>query len=115
MARVVGTPGPKAHGADHEGGGLTRDGATIEVRVLPRVPRDQVMGFRGDVLQVRVAAPPERGKAHEALVKLLAEVMGTRRSEVRVVRGHTSRTKLVAVDGISPDDLRRRLGVQGSQ
>ena len=85
----------------------------IRVKVQPKASRDQILGFREDVLQVRVTAPPERGKANEALVELLAAVLKVSKSSVRVLKGHTSRDKWIAVDDLSPDDLHRRLsGVQ---
>jgi uncharacterized protein YggU (UPF0235/DUF167 family) len=60
-------------------------------------------------LRVRVTAPPVDGRANEALTRLLASKLGVPRSDVRVVGGQTSRLKLVAVDGLTPEELRRRL------
>ncbi|HDI00564.1 MAG TPA: DUF167 domain-containing protein, partial [Firmicutes bacterium] len=56
---------------------------------------------------VRVAAPPERGKANERLVRILAEAFGVARSEVRVVAGHKSRDKVVEVEGVGKEVLGR--------
>ena len=88
---------------------MARDGGGIRVKVRPRASRDQCMGFRGDVLQVRVTAPPERGKANHALVKLLAETLEVPESRIRVLKGHASRDKWVAIDGLSPDSVYHRL------
>jgi uncharacterized protein YggU (UPF0235/DUF167 family) len=57
-----------------------------------------------------VTAPPERGKANEAVCRLLAARLGLPASAVTVVRGATSRDKLLQVDGLTEDEVRRRLG-----
>jgi len=81
----------------------------IEVRLLPRAQRSEVVGFEGDVLRVRVTAPPVDGRANTALVALLADALGIAKSDVRVVAGQTSRRKVVALDGITLEETRRRL------
>jgi uncharacterized protein YggU (UPF0235/DUF167 family) len=59
---------------------------------------------------VRLAAPPERGRANDALVALLAEALGVPKAEVRIVGGRTSRRKLVEVDHLAVAEIERRLG-----
>jgi len=71
--------------------------------------RDAIAGWQGDVLRLRVAAPPERGKANEAVLRLLAAALGVERRRLRLVRGETSRHKLVEVEGLEEGDLRARL------
>jgi uncharacterized protein len=56
-----------------------------------------------------VAAPPERGRANDALIGLLADALGIAKERVRVVSGHSSRRKLVEVEGLSDEDAGRRL------
>jgi uncharacterized protein len=58
---------------------------------------------------VRVSAPPERGRANDAVLRVLADVLGVRRGEVRVVAGATGKDKLVEVDGLTLDEAERRL------
>ncbi len=58
---------------------------------------------------MRIAAPPESGKANNALVELLASTLGISRSEVEVVSGHGSRDKTVVVHGLDGDDVDARL------
>ncbi len=79
------------------------------MKVQPKASSNQIVGFKGDVLQVRVTAPPERGKANDALVELLATTLRVARSKIRILRGHSSRDKLIAVDDLSQDDLHRLL------
>jgi uncharacterized protein (TIGR00251 family) len=68
------------------------------VRVTPRADRDEVCGWRGAELLVRVTAPPEAGKANAAVEKTVAAALGLPKSAVRVVRGHSSRSKQVEIE-----------------
>ena len=80
----------------------------IQVRLTPRGGRDRIDGWDGDVLRVRVAAPPVDGKANEAMLRLLAKTLGLPASSVRLASGAQSRIKLVEVEGLSADDVRGR-------
>ena len=79
------------------------------VIVQARASRDEILGFHGDVLQVKVTEVPERGKANEAAIELLARAARVPKSSISIVRGHGSREKVMAIGGLSPDDLRSRL------
>ena len=92
------------------GGADARSQARIRVRVQPGAPRSEVVGFLGEVLRVKVAAPPQRGKANDALVELLARTLGVPRSQVRVLKGHTSRDKLILVENLSLEQVLQQLG-----
>ena len=81
----------------------------ITVRLSPRASRDEVGPFEGDVLRVRVTAPPVDGRANRALVRLLAKRLGVARGDVRVIVGEKARRKVIAVEGIDETEVRRRL------
>jgi uncharacterized protein len=81
----------------------------FSVRVTPRASQDKITGWEGDVLRVRVAAPPAEGRANEAVLRLLAKSLHLPTSRVRLVRGHTQRNKVVAVEGLTADEVRSRL------
>ena len=83
--------------------------ASLKVRVQPRASRDQVVGYRGDQLRLRVAAPPEDGRANEAVIALLARALGLPQSRVSILRGHASRNKLVLIEGVDEAEVQRRL------
>jgi len=85
------------------------DTARVNVRVTPRASRAEIRGFAGDTLQVRVTAAPVGGRANEALVRLLADRLRVPRGAVRIVAGHTAREKLLAIDGLTSEELRRRI------
>ncbi|MBI4571550.1 MAG: DUF167 domain-containing protein [Chloroflexi bacterium] len=86
----------------------------IRVRLTPRAGRDEIAGWQGEVLRVRVAAPPVGGEANAALERLLARALGVPKRAVRVVAGARGREKTVAVDGLSEAQARARLGGGGT-
>ena len=69
-----------------------------------------MVGWQGDVLRVHVRAPAQRGKANDAVLRLLAAALGVERRRLRIVRGETSRQKVVSVDGLDGAQVRARLG-----
>jgi hypothetical protein len=81
----------------------------FSVRLTPRASQDRVVGWEGDVLRVRVTAPPVEGRANEALLRFLARALDVPTSRVRLVRGQTQRNKVVAVEGLSAEEVRARL------
>jgi uncharacterized protein len=83
--------------------------AQISIRLQPRAKREEVVGARGDVIVVRVTAPPVDGKANAALCRLIARSVRVSSSRVTVVRGQTSREKVVRVEGVTQDVLRSAL------
>ncbi len=83
---------------------------TIRIRVTPRAKRNEITGLQDGVLRVRVTAPPEGGRANEAVVELLAEALAVPRSRVAIVRGHRARSKVVEVEGMSAEQIWARLG-----
>lgn len=85
------------------------EGVRFAVRVIPRAKHDAVAGVHGGALKVRLTAPPVEGKANAALEGFLAQILGLRRAQVRVVAGYTSRQKTVVVTGVTPEEATARL------
>ncbi len=86
------------------------DAALLSVRVQPRASRDEVVGWQGAALRVRVSAPPTDGRANGAVAALLAAACGVPVSAVHLVRGHASRDKVFRVGALSVPAIRARLG-----
>ncbi len=76
------------------------EAVTISVRVQPRASRAAVEGIKGGSLRVRLTAPPAEGAANEQLIEVLSKEFGIRKSAIRIVRGQSSRDKLVEVEGL---------------
>lgn len=83
---------------------------TLSVKVVPRASRDEVVGWSGGVLRLRVCAPPQDGRANAAVVALLAAALGVRKSAVAISAGHASARKRVAVEGLTRNEVEQRLG-----
>jgi uncharacterized protein len=86
-------------------------GARLLLRVSPGAARSAVVGRHGAAWKVRVAARAEDGKANDALVRLLADTLAVPASQVRIVSGHASRDKTVALEGLEREEMERRLAV----
>ena len=81
----------------------------LRLRVSPGARRTELVGRHGDGWKVRVSASPEDGRANDAVVELLAERVGLPRHAVAIVSGHSSREKIVQMDGIDQRESERRL------
>jgi hypothetical protein len=89
---------------------IRADGTVVvPLHVQPGARRPGVLGVHGEALKVAVAAPPDGGRANEAVVALLAEVLGVPVRDVSLVAGRTSRAKRVAVRGLDGDAVRMAL------
>ena len=90
---------------------VRRDGAILlRLQVQPGARHPGILGRHGDALKVAVTAPADRGKANDAVLGLVAEVLGVRRASVELVGGASSRTKRVAVQGRTAEQVRTALG-----
>lgn len=85
--------------------------ALISVKVVPGSSRDRVAGRYGDGIKVQVSAPPEGGRANRAVEQVIAEALGLRAQQVRVVKGHMTPRKVVEVVGVEQGEVLGLLGV----
>jgi uncharacterized protein len=81
----------------------TGQGYLLRLTVVPGAQRTQVVGLYGDRLKVRLAAPPEKGAANRELLDFLARSLNLPKSSLKLTLGARSRSKVVAVDDLSPD------------
>ena len=89
----------------------TARGAQFALRVQPRSSRNAIVGVVGDAVKLAITAPPVDGKANAAVIDFLAELFGVPKSSIAIVSGETGRNKLIAVRGISAEQVRKALGV----
>ncbi len=83
--------------------------AKIPLRVQPNAAGNEVVGLIAGVLQVRVAAPPVRGKANQELLAFLSRTLGVSKGAITIVKGHTSRNKVIAVSGLNREEVTEKL------
>jgi uncharacterized protein (TIGR00251 family) len=82
---------------------------TLTLHIQPGAKKTEFAGLHGDALKIRLAAPPVDGKANEALVKFVAEVLGLPKSAVNLKSGQTSRRKVLEVTGSDSQAIARLL------
>ena len=78
---------------------------TLTLHIQPGTKKTAVAGRHGDALKIRLAAPPVDGKANAALLEFIADALGLPKAAVNLKSGHTSRRKVVEVDGATEDAM----------
>lgn len=85
------------------------DGVILPVKAQPSGRSNAIRGTHAGALRVSVTAPPEDGKANDAIIVLLADLLNLRRSQFRFLAGETSRLKRLLIAGITAEDLLNRI------
>jgi uncharacterized protein (TIGR00251 family) len=96
----------------------TSNGVRLHLRVKPGGRRNRLVAAYGEALKLEVQAPPERGKANAAVVKLLSDQLGVPAAAIQVIAGVTSQSKVVEVSGVTVDEMAERfdrLGIAASE
>lgn len=89
------------------------DGVTLAVKARPGAKKNALLGIEAGMLKVSITAPPEDGKANEAIVELLRDAFGLKRSEVELLRGKTHRNKVILLRKTSVAAIESRLAQIG--
>lgn len=87
----------------------TNDGIRFNVKVLPRSSRNQIVGEEAGSLKIKLNAPPVEGEANKALISFLADILGLAKRDIVIVKGETSRHKLVELKGINEEIFRQKI------
>ena len=87
----------------------TPRGASFAVRVQPRARKNAVLGEIGEALKIALTAPPVEGRANDACLSFLAELLKVPRSSITITAGESSRNKMIRVAGISAAEIAGRL------
>ena len=87
----------------------TPDGAVLTLRLIPRAAKNAIQGEHGDALKIRLCAPPVDGAANAALIEFLSDTLSLPRARIRLLSGHTSRTKRVLLAGLSASAIRTKI------
>jgi|AntDeeMinimDraft_5_1070356.scaffolds.fasta_scaffold05211_5 hypothetical protein len=83
----------------------------IDIKVVPGSSKDEISGWLGDALKLRVRAAPEKGKANKAVTALLADALNIAPTRICIERGETRPLKRVSIDGIDTHSFAKRLGL----
>ena len=87
------------------------NGVVFTAKIVPGSSRTVVAGTLEDMIKIRVAAAPEKGKANQCLIAFLAKQLGVKKNTIEILSGHTNPVKQVRVAGISTAKLLERLGL----
>jgi len=88
---------------------LAERGVKLWLHVYPNAARNELAGFSEGVLRLKVAASPVKGKANKELIAFLAQKLGLSKGDFTILKGHSSRNKLISIAGLSREELSRRL------
>lgn len=88
---------------------LHSEGCVLAVKAQPGARRSGVVGLHGGLVKVAVQAPPDKGKANDAIAEVLGKALGLKRSQVELLSGPASREKKFLIRGMEPAELERRL------
>lgn len=83
---------------------------TLEIHVQPGAKRNEIVGFREGVLYAKVTALPQKGQANRAFLEFMAQILGIPKSVITIIRGQSSRSKVIAVKGLSREEVGEILG-----
>ena len=72
----------------------------LAVTVVPRSSKTEIVGFVGEYLKIRLAAPPVDGEANKELIKYLSKRLGISKSDIRIISGKSSKRKLLDIEGV---------------
>jgi len=86
-----------------------KDGVAISLFVQPRASKNSVCGVQGEELKVRLTSPPVEGAANKLCCAFFAKLLGVSKSSVTLLRGDKSRHKQIIVEGVSLEDVKKRL------
>jgi len=85
------------------------DGVALAIKLQPRAAKNEITAIRGPELRIKVTAPPVDAAANEALLRLLADTLDCPRGKITLIRGQTSRHKIVKVSGLSATEVLTKL------
>ena len=88
---------------------ISRRETRILLHVHPGAPGNEVVGFTGGVLRIKVAAPPVRDKANKELIAFLSQILGVSKGALTIIHGRASKNKVLAIEGMSQEQIMKRL------
>ena len=83
----------------------------LSLKVTPNAKANEITGIRDGIIQVKINASPIEGKANSELVKYLAGLLEIPKSNISILRGHTSRNKTIEIAGRDSEEISRRMGL----
>jgi len=94
---------------------ITENSGSIEFEIIakPKASKNAIGDVHDGALKISVTAPPDKGKANKAIIKLLSKELKIPQSSISIISGETSRRKKVRIEGVTSDDIRKIAGEGG--
>ncbi len=89
----------------------TDGGAVFKVKVVPGSSRTEMCGILDGMIKIKVTSPAEKGRANQALINFLAQLLDVKKNQVGIISGQTSRVKQIRVLSMSAETLLKKLGL----
>jgi uncharacterized protein (TIGR00251 family) len=77
----------------------------IAVKVQPNAPKNEIIGLRNDYWRIKIAAPPEKGKANNKLIQFLSEILVLKKDNLSIFKGSTNSKKLISIHGLTHEEI----------
>ncbi|MCF7955870.1 MAG: DUF167 domain-containing protein [Phycisphaerae bacterium] len=89
----------------------TEQGVEIRVKVVPGSSKTQIRGTLGEMLKIKVAAPPEKGKANQSLIAFMAKLLGLKKNDIEIISGKTNPVKVLRISGADPTAILSKINL----
>jgi uncharacterized protein (TIGR00251 family) len=83
----------------------------LSVRVIPNASKNEILGLTDGVWRVKIAAPPDKGKANKELIEFFSKRLGLKKDKVSILKGHTSHSKLIAIEGKTQQEISQKFSL----
>ncbi|MFC2011586.1 DUF167 domain-containing protein [Chloroflexota bacterium] len=84
---------------------MIQEQANLVIQVQPNSSRNEVLGFKQEVLHIKIATPPLKGKANKELINYLSKILGIAKSQVTIQKGATSKRKMINISGLNREQI----------
>lgn len=87
----------------------------LQTKITPNSSKNEIIGWFGDQLKIKINAAPEKGLANKELIKFLSKLLGISKSQIQIIKGHTSSSKILSIENINLDQLNSILNLSRVQ
>jgi len=81
----------------------------IALKVIPNAGKNEILGLTNGIWRLKIAAPPDKGKANKEVIKFLSDLLGLKKDNISILKGQTSHNKIVEIEGLSSEMINQRL------
>jgi len=88
---------------------ITSDGILVPIKIIPKASSDKIVGWEENALKIRITAIPEKGEANQSVIKILSKTLKIAKSNIVIVKGETSRNKIILFRGETLDSFKKKI------